>query len=467
MNEQTAFFYVVLPRFFKQFQSITYHGVPICRYAYRIFMSFWSLSRIQELLPSIQDEINNLSFEETCDRLDGPYRYEPHPDGIVLMRGGFGDIASLYLPKERFMMISPNQAEVDLMKLNRPDLMAHNIQNYYQENPEAVKSLNQQIAQVLGQLKDDPILGSPDLVKWFQTEIPEFVRTLDAVWELFEKFNIGAVLTISSTYSMDGALNLVARAKGIPSFTVQHGLIAEHDLFDHIPILATKKLVWGKATLEWYQKFGYPESRVSVIGSPRFDIIFNHKWCGKEKLHQILGINQNQKIVVFGAQIIHFSQIIAPIILEGLKSIPDLFLLMLLHPGEKPLPYQKLAEGYPYCKVVQFGNISLYDALSGADLFITYYSTAALEAMFFKLPVITVEPMPPTFSFGALGASLQVTNAVELHQVVHRVLNDETFRVNSINRYQDFLTQYCIPDGSSSKRLFEEIESISQTGGEA
>ncbi len=466
MNEQTAFFYGVLPRFFKEFQNITYHGVSVCQYAYRLFMSFWSSSRIQELLPSIQNEINGLSISETYHELDGPYRYTPHPDGIVLMRGGFGDLASLYLPKERFVMISPNQAEVDLIKLNRPDLTAQNIQSYYQENPEGIESLNQQVAQVLTRLKEDPILGIPDLAKWFQTKIPEFVRTLDAVWKLFEEFNVGAVLTVSSTYSMDGALNLMARARGIPSITVQHGLIAEHDLFAHIPILATKKMVWGKATLEWYQKFGYPESRVSVIGSPRFDIIFNQKWCGKEKLHQLLGINPTQKIIVFGAQIIRFTQIIAPIILEGLKSIPDICLLMMLHPGEKPLPYQKFAEEYPNCKVVQFGHISLYDALSGGDLFITYYSTAALEAMFFKLPVITVEPMAPTFSFGALGASIQVTNAVELHQVAQQLLSDETLRLNAVNRYQDFLERYCVPDGSSAKRLFEEIGSIIQSGGE-
>lgn len=466
MNEQTTFFYRVLPLFFKQFQNITYHGVPICQYTYRLFMSFWSSSRIHELLPFIQNKTSDLSSSEIYHKLDGPYPCKPNPNGIILMRGGFGNLASLYLPKERFIMMSPNQAEVDLIKLNQPDLSAHNIQNYYQENPGAVKSLNQQVAQVLAQLKDDPILGTPDLAGWFQIKIPEFVRTLDAVWKVFQEFNIGAVLTISSTYSMDGALNLMAKAKGIPSFTAQHGLIAEHDLFAHVPVLATKKMVWGRANLEWYRKFGYPESRVSIIGSPRFDSIFNQKWCGKEKLHQILGINQNQKIIVFGAQIIRFTQVIAPIILEGLKSIPDLFLLMMLHPGEKPQPYLKLTEGYPHCKVVQFGHISLYDALSGADLFVTYYSTAAIEAMFFKLPVITVEPMPPTFSFGALGASIKVKNAIELHQVAHRLLNDETFRVKAINLYQNFLQQYCIPDGSSSKRLFEEIESMMQKGTE-
>ena len=264
---------------------------------------------------------------------------------------------------------------------------------------------------------------------------------------------------------MDGALNLIARANRIPSFTLQHGLMAEHDLFYHIPILATQKMVWGNALLPWYKKFGFPASRLSVIGSPRFDIIFNRQWCGKEKLCQMLGIEPTKKIIIYGADVLRIDQTIVPIVLEGLKSIPEIYLVMMQHPGENPEPHQKLAAGYSGGKVVPFGHISLYDALSGADCFITCYSTSALEAMFFKLPVITVEPTPPTFSFGDLGASLKVTNAFELNQTVKQLLTDSRFRAESIDRYHNFLLQYFIPDGLAAKRLFDEIEIFCHTGG--
>jgi hypothetical protein len=468
MNEQNTFYAAILGRFFNQFQNITYHGVPIGKFVYYPIMKYWSLTEAKENHAYFKDlaaEMIRLNDSELYRRFDEPYHYEPHPNGIILMRGGFGDIASLFLPQEHFFLISPNQAEVDVIKLNRPDLTAHNFQAYYRENPKAVESLNQQITEVFKGLKDDPLLGNPDLLDWFYRTTPAIVGILDAVQSLFDSLNVGAVLTISSSYSMDGALNLVARANHIPSLTVQHGITDECNFFTNIPILATKKAVWGTKIRSWYQKFGVPESRIAVVGSPRFDIIFNQKWCGKEKLHQMLQIDPAKKIIVYAAQIFHFAQIITPVVLEGLKSVPDLFLLILLHPGEEPLSHEQLTRGYSNCKVVRFGHISLYDALSGADCFITYYSTSAFEAMFFNLPVITVEPSPPQFSFGDLGASLRVTNATELNQVATRLFTEETFREQAIHQYQKFISEYCIPDGSASERLFNEVKLLSRTGG--
>ncbi|HBE78229.1 MAG TPA: hypothetical protein DDW65_10670, partial [Firmicutes bacterium] len=379
MDEQTAWKGVLLRKFFSCFGNINYHGASICKYYYNQFLYYilsrWNLARAKDL--PYGHEINEIKDSEIYYWIDEPYPYDPHPEGLILMRGGFGDIASLYLPKERFVLLSPNQAEVDLIKTNRPDLIAHNIENYYRENLPAVESLNQQIAAIIDAQKDDPLFGSVDLLEWFKKQTPGIIRVFDAVHELFRNLNIGGVLTISSIVWMDSSLNLMARVNRIPSLTMQHGLILERDLFCHIPINATKKMVWGKANLEWYQKYGVPESRVSVIGSPRFDVISNRKWCGKEKLHQMLGIDPAKKIMVYatGTEM----NTIVPMILSGLAAIPDLFLILSLHPSESPIisQYQQLTAGYPNCKVVRFGQISLYDSLSGADFFITHCSTAA------------------------------------------------------------------------------------------
>ncbi|HBF36355.1 MAG TPA: hypothetical protein DDW50_03455 [Firmicutes bacterium] len=471
MDEQTALKGLILRRFFSCFHSVDYHGASIGKYYYNQFLYHvlgqWDLTHAKENLP-YWHEINEMKDSDVYQWIDEPYPYDPHPGGLILMRGGFGDIASLYLPKERFILLSPNQAEVDLIKLNRPDLTAHNIENYYRENPTAVEALNQQIAAIIQNQKDDPLFGSTELLEWFKKQTPEIVRVFDAVQELFHNFHIGAVLTISSIVWMDSALNLIARANRIPSLTLQHGLIFDRDLFCHTPINATKKMVWGNANREWYQKYGFPESRTSVIGSPRFDTIFNRKWCGKEKLHQILGIEPAQKIMVYatGTEM----STIVPIILNGLAAIPDLFLILSLHPSETPIisQYQQLTAGYFNCKVVRFGQISLYDSLSGADFFVTHCSTAALEAMLFKLPVITVEPSSSTcFSYGDLGASIRVSNSDELNQVVSRLIGDATYRANAVTQYQKFLSHYCIPDGTASKRLFEQVEHVCNTGGSA
>lgn len=467
MNEYNIYQGVILRRFLERFQRITYHGVPIAKYIYyQLHRDFVAKSEGgREKLPYWREEAARLTESGIYSWSDEPYHYDPHPDGVILMRGGFGDLAAAYFPQERFFLLSPNQAEVDLIKTNRPDLTAHNVENFYRDNPGAVRELTGQIAQIIQEQKDDPILGSPDLLAWFQGKIPEIVRGLDAVQSLFQRFTVSAALTISSFYWMDSALNLIARANRIPSFTLQHGIIGDSALFAHIPVLATKKLVWGRATLEWYQKYGFPQSRVSVIGAPRYDIIFNRQWCGKTKLCQMAGIDSSQKILFYatGTDV----KTNTSLIVEAVKHIPGLFLVLSLHPSETGYIdyYRQLIQGHPNCKVFRYGEISLYDWLSGVDFFITHSSTAAFEAMLFKLPVITVEATPPHFSFGEAGASLKVTSSAELQQVLSRLIGDESFRAAAINRYQNFISHHCIQDGSASNRLFEEIEAVCRTGG--
>lgn len=471
MNEINLFYSGLLRRFFHRFQNVTYHNVPICKYIYYQFLCYamnrWNPAWVKQNCPAFWDESMSSAESEIYNWSETPYLYDPHPGGIILMRGGFGDIASLFLPGERFMLLCPNQAEVDVIKQNRPDLSAHNIESFYRNNYAACKLLCEQFFQVIDGCKSDPLFGNIELFQWLKVQIPEIVRTLDAVQVIFESIHVGAVLTISSIVSMDSALNLIAAANRIPSLTLQHGLILERDLFCHVPVLATKKLVWGNAIREWYRKYGFPESRISVIGSPRFDIIRNKKWCGKENLTRMLEINSSMRIAVYATGT--DMETIVPIVLKGLEEIPDLFLAILLHPSESSLvsKYQQLIAGYPNCRVIRFGYISLYDALSGADFFITHCSTAGLEAMLFNLPVITVEPAPSPFSYGDLGASIRVTNAGELNQTINRLMDDESFKINAVNQYRTFLSEYCIPDGLAAKRLFEEVELLSRTGGTA
>ncbi|TCL63359.1 CDP-glycerol:poly(glycerophosphate) glycerophosphotransferase [Hydrogenispora ethanolica] len=470
MNEQNLFSGFIIHRFLERFQSVTYRGVPVARYLdypfYLYSLNHWSSNSAKEYFPYIEEELDQVSDVTLYYWLDEPYPYDPHPGGTVLMRGGFGDIASIHLPRERIFLLSPDQAEAELIKFNRPDLIPHNIQSYYRENPRAVNKLTQQITKIVKSRKGDPIFGSADLLNWLKDKIPETVRVIDAVQLLFETFNIGAVLTISSIVWMDNALNLVARANRVPSATLQHGIVSDSGLFCNIPIVATKKLVWGKAFRAWYQQYGFPKSRFSIIGSPRFDVIFNREWWNRDKLCQMAEIDSAKKIMVYATGTER--NIIVPLILNGLAPISDLFLLILMHPSETSLieQYQQLTAGYSNRKVLPFGNISLYNALSGADFFITHCSTAAFEAMLFRLPVITVEPTTPLhFSYGELGASLRVTDSAELTQTVKRLMSDESFREAAVNQYHDFLADYCIPDGDSSKRLFEEIEKLCQNGG--
>jgi hypothetical protein len=469
MDDLAAFYRVMLRRIYTAFQHITYRGVPICKFNYYSFswyiMQRWSTwSKANRAY--WQDELSQLVDSEVYLWSDEPYHYDPHPGGVVLMQGRLGEYAALHLPQERFVLICPNQAAIDALQTTQPDLLFHNIEDHYRENPKTVETLIEQFAQVVTAHQGDSILGSPDLVQWYTEKMPDIVRSIDAVQYFFDHYPVGAVITVSTiSEGIDDALNLIAKANRIPSLTFQHCIIEDTALFCHIPIVATKKLIWGNTTRKWYQKYGFPESRVSVIGSPRFDIIFNRKWRGKEKLCEMLGIDPAKKIMVYATG--PDRNTLAPMVLKGLAAISDLFLILKLAPSENSAfsQYQELTKGFANCAVVRYDQLHLYDALSGADLFITNCSTAAIEAMMFNLPVITIEPYPPYFSYGDWGASLRTTDSTELNKIVSRLISDVSFRKQAVDLYQEFLANYCIPDGLATKRLFDEVELLCRTGG--
>ncbi len=473
MDDHTAYYLLMVKEFFHRFGSVTYRKVPICKHLYYQFLGFinnrWGLKWSNENLSYIQEGIENVRDVDVYGWTDEPYVFDPHPGGTILMRGGIGDIASDFMPKERCFLLSPSQSEVETIKLNRPDLVAHNIEIFYQPiPPAAIHQLNFKIIQTVTEHKNDPVFGSEVFLKWLLEKVPDIIQRFDVVQRLIEEHNVGAVLTASSIHWFGSTLNLLARINRIPSITLQHGIIADSQLLCHTPILATKKSVWGEENSDWFTHYGFPLSRVSVHGSPRFDIIFNKQWAGKEKLCRILNISPDRHIAVYATQPLGGGKIrlMVPTVLNGLTDIENLFVIILLHHSEKsPAVYENLAAGFSNCRVIPFGHISLYDALSGADLFITCFSTAAIEAMLFRVPVITVEPFSTNFSYGEAGASQRAGTSEELQNIATRLFHEQSFRESTIQQYQPFIKHVCIPDGSSSQRLMTEVENLCNQGG--
>ena len=83
----------------------------------------------------------------------------------------------------------------------------------------------------------------------------------------------------------------------------------------------------------------------------------------------------------------------------------------------------------------------MYDALNAADLFVTSFSTAALEAMMFNVPVVTVEPFPPNFSYSKSGAVFAARTAEELAGLARRILTEVDFRRAVLAKARPFLEE--------------------------
>ena len=128
-GEQLAYYGAILKRFFTLFRPVTYQNVPISKHLYYQCLGFinhrWGLAWSKKKV--FLEKMHELDAGQLFSYFDEPYVCKSNPEGIFLMRSGFGDIASLFLPPERYYLLSPFQAEVDVIKRNRPDLSVHNI----------------------------------------------------------------------------------------------------------------------------------------------------------------------------------------------------------------------------------------------------------------------------------------------------------------------------------------------------
>lgn len=161
-GKQLAFYGVILKRFFNLFRPVTYQNVPVSKHLYYQCLGFinhrWGLALAKE----------KMFFEEMYELEAGQlFRFLTNPTPAVPTRREFSLCAAdsgtspPFSSPERYYLLSPFQAEVDVVRRNRPDLTVHNIEEFFRPNPGAVRELQKKITGLLEKEKQDPIFGSP------------------------------------------------------------------------------------------------------------------------------------------------------------------------------------------------------------------------------------------------------------------------------------------------------------------
>ena len=81
----------------------------------------------------------------------------------------------------------------------------------------------------------------------------------------------GCVVSTSDLFPLEHQMFVSAKAQGIPTFLLQHGIIVPK----YFPFHADKFLVWGEPDLKTMVDLGAPSDSIVVLGMPSSDRLFN------------------------------------------------------------------------------------------------------------------------------------------------------------------------------------------------
>jgi len=216
--------------------------------------------------------------------------------------------------------------------------------------------------------------------------------------------------------------------------------------------------VWPAAVLE---RRGIPRSRISVPGAVRFDDV----WDESRRLQRARRVGGMVRVLV--APGLHDTAFVVGLALTALKGDPRVELVLKPHPRVSPQSVARWIgpeggsdsglSGQARVTLVKSGSI--YEWMAQCDIFLATYSSTAVEALAFGIPVILLVPdHSPDMSMykGHHAPVLRASNAREIREHIDRLASDSTATAEYIARISPALEDCFGPtDCQAAQRLAE------------
>lgn len=257
--------------------------------------------------------------------------------------------------------------------------------------------------------------------------IESYTRWLD-------RRNVGAILSLSDTHSHEYVITKVAQQQGIPTFTLQHGLVDETT----VPVACDVIFAWGESTRRELIDLGVPDERIVVAGRPGLDddlrraanesLAIRASFCAK------YGLDAGCPVVCYFAT--NWGPAENRGLIECFSGICDLPIspVVKLKPNSTPADHKLyrrwLDELAGAVHVPIISDEPAANCYAACDVLITCHSAAGVEALPFGTIVILVD----LYSYMDLEGTMPhyrdvvvVKSAQELRVIVRRIATEPPF----------------------------------------
>ena len=232
---------------------------------------------------------------------------------------------------------------------------------------------------------------------------------------------------------------------------------SKNPFYNQLPL--SKHFVLNSFQKTTLMKFGFDEKNIIITGHPMFDLALQENF--KKQNGPRISLN-----ILFAPDTLAESGIwplqrqnhVIQKILKELKSIPNSFIKIKIHPASANIIYYQsiIDKTTPNASVFKDGSIESY--LKDSDVVVVYspYSTSLIYALIYRIPIIFCnfyDDLDDIFNLVKSRIAIECKNSVDISKLITN-FNEEKFETNRNNYIKNYLFS---DDGKSSKRIALEI----------
>jgi glycosyltransferase involved in cell wall biosynthesis len=276
-----------------------------------------------------------------------------------------------------------------------------------------------------------------------------------------------AVVTEFDRNSNWSSLVLSARALGIPTFTMVHGVLNERAL-GYVPVLADKVFCWGEMQRRQFLAEGESPEKLLVTGCPRLtrDLAMTPADARTK-----LGLASGKPVVMLGTTPISDRQCreMAEVFCLAADRLQDISAVVRLHPSERLSTYAPVACRHPDVRFLKNSDATLEEALAAADIVVVPNSGFGSDALLKRR--LTIVLALPGLPLGHGSDLIQkadcpcATNAEQLTTAIQDLLSNDEQRRRHFAAAERYIEDFCAFFGQESARRIAAIvrEHLPQT----
>lgn len=366
--------------------------------------------------------------------------------------------------KEKIIYTAPLSSRFNAQIASLPNLYQYHNQEIAVKAKETASKLYQQWKELDQKTKEEFIrLGEKSLWPSMQYLFDfyfskEFFSVLTTHYYIAEKV-LGqekiAVLILTSPNSLfERCFVAAASQRSIPCIVIQHGLGLGRLIDFSCPV---HYALFGEENKKKVIAAGAPPEYVHITGPVVFDQAYRYKSQVQQGTDELLVVtgpyvedNNLPKKVYFK----RMSEVLLKI-----ASIPNHKMIIKLHPREKHKDeYEKILRKNDIQNASFFDNHAprekFYEAIARCRSFVSFGSTASIEAMIIGKPIVTINPTDdPKIVSLMEDATINVYYHENIKEAIERSFLDEEHYHKKREKY---LYNYCgLVDGKASERIVQ------------
>ncbi len=296
------------------------------------------------------------------------------------------------------------------------------------------------------------------------TEMTLFNIALKGLQRLYEEWEPSCLISGGDFWPFEHAVFTQARRADIPSFLIQHGVIGRH----WWPFVADKLVLWGKPFYKKMRDLGAPAERLIICGMPAADILFpaDQEKAAPNRQGQASNfviLSDTHARVAYGEVYSKFKHLLK----SSLTAMPSVRWFVKLHPAEDESFYADMLDGsFPNFSILP-KKTTLEEAIGLADVACTLWSTAGLEAMMMKKPLVVFDVAPLVREYAwwpESGGGTYIRSAESMVDFVKQASSDKRFLAQLIETQNKFLEENFANQGGASDAVLDLIEQCLREG---